>query len=184
MFERHFLCLTFVLFTAAGASAQESASKPCDTPNVSQFDFWLGDWNLTWPAEQMGGVEGEIGKGTNSIAKMLDGCVVREEFSSPAAGFRGHSVSVHDAKKGLWQQTWVDNQGGYLRFAGGFESGKMILKTEPFTRGDKTLTNRMVFRNITPDSLDWDWQTSEDGGKTWKDLWNIHYARIQTTQPE
>jgi hypothetical protein len=35
----------------------------------------------------------------------------------------------------------------------------------------------MVFRNITPESLDWDWQTSADGGKTWKDLWNIHYAK-------
>jgi len=53
----------------------------------------------------------------------------------------------------------------------------MILKTQPFARGDKTVINRMIFRNITSDSLDWDWQTSDDNGKTWKDLWNIHYAK-------
>ena len=169
--------LMLISLVAADVYAQEAATKPCEMPDVSQLDFWLGDWDLTWPAEQMGGKEGDIGKGTNSIAKMLDGCVVREDFSAPAAGFRGHSVSVHDAKMNRWQQTWVDNQGGYLRFAGGLESGRMILKTEPFTRGEKTLINRMVFRNITPDSLDWDWQTSEDSGKTWKDLWNIHYTR-------
>ena len=40
----------------------------------------------------------------------------------------------------------------------------------------------MVFRNLTRDSLDWDWQTSENHGKTWKDLWNIHYARKQSAQ--
>ena len=59
----------------------------------------------------------------------------------------------------------------------------MTLQSEPFQRGEQTLINRMVFRNITANSLDWDWQTSADGGKTWKDLWNIHYARKQVARP-
>jgi len=169
--------LALIFFVNAGAYSQGSAPRPCEVPNASQFDFWLGEWDLTWRAEQSGGKKGAVGKGTNSITKMLGRCVVREDFNSLDAGLSGNSVSVYNTSKGRWQQTWVDNQGSYLLFSGEFEAGQMTLKTEPFLRGEKTLINRMVFRNITPNSLDWDWQTSADGGKTWKDLWNIHYAK-------
>jgi len=182
--HRFFMFLTLSSIVATSAYSQETAPNPCEVPDASQFDFWLGEWNLTWPAEQSGGKEGDIGAGTNSISKMLDGCVVRENFNSPTTGFRGHSVSVYDAKKSRWQQTWVDNSGGYLLFTGEFKAGQMILETEPFARGEETLVNRMVFRNVTPDSLDWDWQTSKDRGKTWKDLWNIHYQRKQTSRSQ
>ncbi len=172
--------LGLISFVNAGAQAQRDAPKPCEAPGTSQFDFWLGEWDLTWPAEQTGGKQGEIGKGTNSITKMFGRCVIRENFNSPDAGLSGHSVSVYNVGKGRWQQTWVDDQGSYLLFSGEFRAGQMTLQTEPFQRGEKTLINRMVFRNITPDSLDWDWQTSADSGKTWKDLWNIHYAKKGT----
>lgn len=93
------------------------------------------------------------------------------------AGLRGHSVSVYNESKGSWQQTWLDDQRSDLLFSGEFKAGQMTLQTEPFRRGEKTLINQMVFRNINPDSLDWAWQTSADSGKIWKDLWNIHYAK-------
>ena len=35
--------------------------KPCESLEARQFDFWLGEWDLTWPAEQTGGGAGEIG---------------------------------------------------------------------------------------------------------------------------
>jgi hypothetical protein len=174
---RGVMFLTLIFFVNTDAHAQASAPKPCESPDASQFDFWLGEWDLSWPAEQSGGKQGEIGTGTNSITRMFGRCVVKEDFNSQDAGLRGHSVSVYNVGKGRWQQTWVDDQGGYLLFSGEFKTGKMTLQTEPFLRGEKTLINRMVFRNITPNSLDWDWQTSADSGKTWEDLWNIHYAK-------
>jgi hypothetical protein len=36
---------------------------------------------------------------------------------------------------------------------------------------------RMVFTNIKPDSFDWRWEASTDGGKTWQVNWPIHYKR-------
>jgi hypothetical protein len=36
---------------------------------------------------------------------------------------------------------------------------------------------RMVFYNIAKQSLDWDWQSSEDAGQSWRLLWRIHYQR-------
>jgi len=35
----------------------------------------------------------------------------------------------------------------------------------------------MVYYNIKPDSFEWSWEASTDGGSTWKQNWLIHYRR-------
>ncbi len=171
--------LGFLLLSCLGTALaqQGNQQRPCDTEAGKQLDFWLGEWQLTWPAEQWNGEKGDLGHGTNTITKILDECIVQEEFRFPDGGFDGHSVSVYNMAKGHWQQTWVDNQGGYLLSTGNFEAGRMELRTEPAQKDGKTIISRMVFRNIQANSLDWDWQRSTDAGKTWQDLWNIHYER-------
>ena len=51
--------------------------------------------------------------------------------------FKGMSVSVHNAITDLWQQTWVDNNGGYLDFTGGFQNEVMTLSREVEREGQK-----------------------------------------------
>ena len=36
---------------------------------------------------------------------------------------------------------------------------------------------RMVYEDITENSLTWRWQRSADGGATWSDQWVIRYVR-------
>lgn len=153
-------------------------TPPCSAPEARQLDFWLGEWALSWPAEQTGGEAGERGTGRNSITRLFDDCVIEENFTTEDVGFRGHSVSVYDATAGLWRQTWVDSAGGYLWFTGGLVSGEMILSTEPVETDDGTRINRMVFTDIADDSLEWAWQRSTDDPTTWSDLWNISYRRL------
>ncbi len=171
------LSLFFLLAIGSAHGQSQQTTRPCDTPEGKQFDFWLGEWELSWPAEQWGGEKGKLGKGTNTINRVLGDCIIQEEFRFPEGNFDGSSVSVYNTKTGLWQQTWVDNQGSYLLFTGEFKNGAMELRTEPFERDGKTRVSRMVFNNIEQSSLDWDWQRSDDGGKTWADVWNIHYQR-------
>ncbi len=151
---------------------------PCSDPDHAGFDFWVGEWNLSWPAEQMGGPPGERESGINRVERVLDGCVVEENFSTRGGSFKGHSVSVYDGSAGIWRQTWVDSSAGYIVLTGRFEDGRMILSTEPRDRDGHVVLNRMVFRDIQPGSLKWDWQGSRDAGRTWTDLWNIDYRRI------
>lgn len=150
---------------------------PCSTPEARQFDFWLGDWDLTWPADQMGGESDEIGRGRNSLTRLFDDCVIEENFMTEDAGFRGHSVSVYDVNAGLWRQTWVDSAGGYISLTGGMEDSVMVLATEPKATESGVVIHRMVFGDIESDSLEWAWQRTADGGGTWSDLWNISYRR-------
>ncbi|MBZ5681862.1 MAG: DUF1579 domain-containing protein [Acidobacteriia bacterium] len=155
-------------------STTQAAPDPCTTAQQRQFDFWVGEWDLTWPGQNAG----EVGHGSNSIKRILDGCVVQENFSGQASGhLRGTSVSIFDANAGKWKQTWVDNEGGYLDFAGELKDGQMILQREATQKDGTKFLQRMVWKNITANELDWSWEASRDGGKTWQVQWPIHYKR-------
>ena len=131
----------------------------------SQFDFWIGDWDLTW---------GEDGKGKNQVVRILDDKVIQENFSGP--GLTGMSISVYDSERKCWCQTWVDNNGSYLDFTGGFADGKMILQRDAIVRGE-ACQQRMVWYNISEQAFDWNWERSDDNGQTWRTMWQIHYQR-------
>jgi hypothetical protein len=133
----------------------------------TQFDFWLGEWDCTWA---------EDGKATNHILRILDDKIIQENFSAPE--LKGMSVSSYDRERGLWCQTWVDSQGSYLDFTGKFEDGKMILSRDAIVRGE-ACKQRMVWYNIEADQFDWNWERSDNGGTTWRALWQIHYRRMQ-----
>lgn len=151
--------------------------QPCTSSEARQFDFWVGVWDLSWPAEQIGGEPGEKATGTNRIDKLFDQCAIEESFSTADGTFLGRSLSVYDTQKTMWRQTWVDNTGGYLLVSGAFDGNQMELRTVPTDREGETIVQRMVFRDIADDSLKWDWQGSRDGGNTWNDHWTINYQR-------
>lgn len=154
-----------------GSAAAQTGS--CDTEAHGRYDFWVGTWDLMWSAGP-----DSLGRGTNTISKSYNGCVIEERFED-AGGFEGMSVSTLDRRSGQWLQTWTDNQASVLRFTGGTaEDGAPTFEGTPFTNPQGAeQVNRMTWRNITDDALDWHWQRSLDGGETWTDLWVIHYAR-------
>jgi hypothetical protein len=136
-----------------------------DSNPENQFDFWLGEWNVTW---------GEDGKGTNHIGRILDGRILQENFIAP--DLHGMSVSSYDLERGLWCQTWVDNNGTYLDFTGKFEDNRMILSRDAVVKG-QACKQRMVWYDIQENRLEWNWERSDDNGKSWRVLWQIHYTR-------
>jgi hypothetical protein len=157
----------------AQQSSQPAPPNPCTAPEQRQLDFWVGEWDLTWP----GASGGETGHGTNSIKRIMDGCVVQENFSGLADHLRGTSVSTFDATAHKWKQTWVDNEGGYLDFTGEFKDGQMILWREATGPEGAKFLQRMVWKNISANEFDWSWEASQDNGKTWQVKWPIHYKR-------
>jgi hypothetical protein len=169
------ILLLGALWLAMAALGQATPPKPCSTPEFRQFDFWVGDWDLSWPGKASQPEQ----HGSNRVVSEFDGCVIHENFSSPAVNppYLGTSVSVFTPQLQKWQQTWVDNQGGYLDFTGEFKDGEMILSREAVGPAGKKFLQRMVFRNIKQDSFDWSWESSTDGGATWKVQWPIHYQR-------
>jgi hypothetical protein len=145
---------------------------PNEIESEQQFDFWLGDWDVTW---------GNNERGVNRIRKILDGRVIQENFDgNPAISFRGMSLSVYSQRLEKWLQTWVDSEGNYWHFTGQFDDGRMTLVTKDVVKG-KPISLRMIFYNISANELDWNWESSADGGQTWELKWHIHYTRQQGT---
>ena len=169
---RFLYILAFSCFAITSFS-QTSNQKPCSSPEASQFDFWVGDWIATW---------NDTLHATNHIEKMFGNCTVHENFSNPKTNYSGQSWSVFNSNYKKWQQTWVDSQGGYITLIGGLTGDSMILttaeRTVPATISPSgKMISRMVYYNIKPDSFDWSWEASTDGGQTWKENWLIHYKR-------
>jgi hypothetical protein len=165
---KKYLLAVAALLTVLSANAQNT-SKPCSAPEASQFDFWVGSWTL-YSADTV--------TGSNTIYKVMDGCTVQENFENPKTAYSGKSWSVYNPATKTWQQTWVDNQGGYIDLTGKFEDGKMTLFTQTRTLPNgKQQQFRMLYSNISDKSFDWDWDVTTDGGASWKPGWHIHYVR-------
>jgi hypothetical protein len=165
-----------VLVLAVAVNGHAAVLPPaygCDSPEARQFDFWVGEWDLAYVEN------GKAGTSHNRVTKILDGCVLLEEFSgAPSSRLDGRSVSTFDRATRQWKQTWVDNTASYLDFTGGWTEGRMVLTREAEITGRKFL-QRMVYEDIRAEGLKWLWQRSDDGGKTWTTGWEIAYKRVK-----
>ena len=153
------------------------AQQPEEKEPEKLFDFWIGEWDLTWKDP-----DGSIGKGKNTITRTMKDYVIRENFGGLTGvntGFIGMSVSVYNPVQKKWYQTWVDNQGAYLDFWGEFDGNKrMFVRKYTGPRGQEIM-QRMVFYDIAKNAFTWDWENSVDGGKTWNLSWQIEYNRSE-----
>ena len=58
-------------YTPPGTLTAETPNETCDFPEAHQFDFWIGDWELTW---------GDSGSGTNRVEHILNSCIIQENL--------------------------------------------------------------------------------------------------------
>ncbi len=139
-----------------------------------QLDFWVGEWEVV---DRQGALQGH-----NRIEKILNGCVVFENWTS-ANGSEGKSWFYLDPVNQSWKQVWVTEQGNQPggtkekllieSFAGGAVrfQGK-VLYGEVFMYDRTTLTpmeNGYVEQHI---------QVSKDGD-TWEDGWIGIYRPVK-----
>ena len=162
------------LILAIAMLAQGQSDYDSTVWNANTFDFWKGDWALTWTNAQ-----GAEEHGSNLIESTLNDIVIQEKFEAGEGslkGYIGKSWTVWNPRTKEWKQTWVDNQGSYLDFVGALVDGNPVFRRTVTVNG-KTTMQRMVFLEITKDDFRWDWDNSADGGKTWNLSWQIAYKR-------
>lgn len=162
----------FALFAALAlgsspAPAQQPPHRPaCTSVQHHQFDFWIGDWEVTLP-------DGKYA-GSNRIEPILSGCVLRESWSG-ARGMHGTSYNIYDAAGRRWHQTWVDDLGNLLELNGSFQGGKMVLTGEQKSDSGSTL-QRITW---TPKGKEVRqlWESSTDAGQTWSVVFDGNYRK-------
>lgn len=155
-----FILVLLLVASAALAADSPPAPKavPCSAPAYHQFDFWLGDWEVTTP-------EGKPA-GTNLVTRLLGQCVLQEHWQGKG-GSVGESYNIFDRVTGRWHQTWVDNGGTLLTLDGGLVGADMVLVGPVRTIGGKPTIDRITWQPKAPDEVHQVWEQSTDGGKTW-----------------
>lgn len=163
----HLLLALATAFPVAALPAAAPPAAPCSAPEYAQFDFWLGDWDVTNPAGKPAG--------HNRVTKEYGGCVLQEHWTG-AGGSVGSSFNVYDPVRKLWHQTWVDNSGTLLEIEGGLQDGSMVMSGEQLQADGKRLLNRITW---TPHDgkVRQHWEISGDGGKTWTTSFDGLYAK-------
>ncbi len=131
---------------AFAQSAGNTPPPPCTDEAYHQFDFWLGEWEVSGPNGNLAG--------HNTIERAENGCLITESWVNTAGG-TGQSLNFYNPDTGLWRQVWV-SAGSIIDYTGGLtETGSMKL--------EGTIT---YHGNGTSFPFTGEWTPNEDGSVT------------------
>lgn len=169
-----FLLAAAACATPAALASQTAPPAPtqgCQDARSRQFDFWLGQWEVTNPAGKLAG--------HSRIESILGGCVLLENWDSPS-GVSGKSFNIYNADTENWEQFWVDNSGSRLHLSGGLHEGRMVLQgaqDKPNAQSGQRQHERITWTPNADGSVRQLWETSTDNGKTWATSFDGLYRR-------
>ncbi len=148
-----------------------AAPQPCSSASFSDFDFWLGTW-------QVHSLDGTL-QGTNSITKEEGGCLILEKWRS-AQGGTGQSYNYYQSTTARWQQLWV-SQGAIIDYAGGLtDKGAMQLQGNIHYQADdrsekfKGTWTPQADGSVLQELREWNAES-----KQWQDWFTGVYTRTQ-----
>jgi hypothetical protein len=138
-----------------------------------QFDFWLGQWDVFDPQGQPAG--------KSHIESIAEGVGILENWSD-SSGTTGKSLNVYNAGKKCWQQFWVGNGTPVLELSGGLVGSSMVLTGTRTGHTGVTVADRITWTPNADGSVGQHWESSSDGGKTWRDNFVGIYRRAAAAQ--
>jgi hypothetical protein len=168
MFLRRLLPATLLLaLTSTDLIAQGTPPVfGCPGPEFHQFDFWVGQWDVT--------VQGKPA-GSNTITQEEQGCLIHEHWTG-AKGGTGQSFNFFDQSTKQWNQVWVDNSASSLRLAGTFADNQMRMTGVAPGPDGKPQQQRLTFFKNADGTVRQLWETSSDG-TSWQVAFDGLYRR-------
>ena len=166
------------------ASAGEPANG-CDPQQARAFDFWIGEWDIDQRILGSDGSWIELPAST-LVEPVLDGSALLERWQGNVQFFwrgmtapepmTGFSFRACNARDDRWYIHWADSltPGVGRPYAGTFANGRGVFFRESAAEGR---LERITFADITVDSVCWALAVSNDGGRTWTDVWTMAMHR-------
>jgi hypothetical protein len=162
-----FCLVLLVVFSRTMSGQSPAPTVGCPAPEHRQFEFWVGDWNVTVQGNQAG---------TNVVTLEENGCLIHEHWTG-AKGGTGQSFNFYDQSTKEWHQFWVDNQGGYLHLTGTYAERRLVLVGMQTAADGSATQQRLTFFNNADGSVRQLWESSADQGKTWQIAFDGLYRR-------
>jgi hypothetical protein len=155
------LLLLMSLAVASAQTAPAPKAPPPPLPVHHEFDFWIGEWDVFWT-----GTETKIGE--SRIETAADGHAIVEHWTSRRGPQTGISLTSCHHFSGEWQQFYVGSGGQTTHYRGGFVEGKLVLVAEAVTPAGAKFQTRGTWTHNPDGTVRQQFETSIDGGATWK----------------
>jgi hypothetical protein len=158
--------------TIAAVTTPQTAPTPCAAAaERHQFDFWIGDWDVT--------TQGGTSVGSSVIQSVSGGCALLENWTSNRGG-HGKSLNTYNPARHEWQQFWIGQDGGVGEYRSSEFDGKSLaffIKDD----ADSLAVQRLTFTPIDSATVRQHSEASKDGGKNWKTQYDFYYHRKPKT---
>lgn len=146
-------------------------AMPCMAdPHAREFDFWIGEWDVS--------VTGTTAVVGHSLIQMIsNGCALLENWDSP--GSNGKSINYIDPVTNKWKQAWAGSyRNGIQEFVNGeYKDGAMRFNFEYQNPQGKKIMGHFIFYNEKPGQVRQFNETSADAGKTWVTSYDYTYIK-------
>ncbi len=163
-------CFAVLLpLVASLCHAQQPARVSCTSAEHRQFDFWVGDWEVTDSA-------GRTVYGTNNVTREEGGCLIHENWAGSRGG-TGQSLNFYDPMHQRWEQVWVGSDGLVLQITGALRGTSMVLSGEGLGQGGTRVMQRAAWTPQVDGRVRQFWEQSADGGSTWTVAFDGWYRR-------
>jgi hypothetical protein len=156
-------------------------SGTASASGVTDFDFFVGSWNILNRRENDNGVWEEF-PGTTTVAQYIDGSVQIDHYEAtfPSGQLvKGMSIRAFDHETGEWSIAWLSNRQrpDFRPVVGKFENGVGRFYQVIETSDGKPLDVEYLWDGISENSARWQQSFSLDGGKTWDVNWIMEFTR-------
>lgn len=154
----------------AGTDQPQPPRYPCkESEQHRAFDFWVGEWDVTFQDKHAG---------VNRIELILGDCVLFENWTSAGGAYAGKSFNYYDKAEDHWRQIWIDDRGGVIEFTGDVKDGVMYYTATTRSQPDGgEIEHKLTFTPNDDGSVRQLWEQSKDGGENWNTVWDGHYVR-------
>lgn len=155
---------------SAPVSPAPDEPAPCSTNSESrQLDFWLGDWNISYP--------GAPGGSTSKVYLALDNCELVESWQD-VQGHKGENRFAYNYENKSWRGMFADNRGHVHVFLDGKASaGSAEFDGPSRTPSGETVLHRIKVLRVDSNRVQQIWEKSTDNGATWSIVFRGEYSR-------
>lgn len=155
---------------------RQPPSRCARDPHFRDFDFWLGEWQVTNLAN------GNLA-GTNIITSIEGACALEERWTG-ARGSTGMSINFYNSVSGQWRQVWVTAGAYSIDIVGGLnEEGSMVLEgTIYYYRSGKSNRFRGTWTPNPDGSVRQHFQQADGESGEWSDWFDGLYVKVKKTE--
>ncbi len=157
-------------------SAEKSTQAyPCEHGDkFSEFDFWLGEWDVHTANGSFAG--------KNRIEKAQAGCVLVENWVS-VTGVPGMSINYFDISSNEWVQVWIGTGGTQIVIRGGLGDEGLLLEGQiNYVANGTSAPFRGLWTPLPDGRVRQFFEQSNDGGETWVPWFEGFYTRTNMEQ--